>query len=156
MLLIFIASEDAESGDRGSRILAPIVRWFVPDISAFALERTVLLARKAVHFVTFGLLAALVFRALARPPAILPLAAATAWKAWGITAAYAVLDEVHQTFVPSRMGSAVDVLIDALGAGFAVVLLRIVCRRRRSSPSVVRDEVHDPREPLEGPGKLAK
>ncbi len=139
MLLIFLASADADSGFRGSRILAPLVRWFVPDITPFALEKTVLLARKGVHFVAFGILAALVFRALSPQSTGGALAAATAWKAWGITTVYAVSDEIHQTFVPSRTGSPWDVVIDAIGAGFAVVALRTWCRWRVGKRPPVRD-----------------
>lgn len=125
MLLIFIASADEESGYRGSRILAPIIRWFVPDISAPDLERVVLLARKGVHFVTYATLAALAYRALRLSPSP-PTATRAAWISWGLAVLYAVSDELHQSFVPSRVGSALDVAIDAAGAAFAVVCLPAV------------------------------
>ena len=37
-----------------------------------------------------------------------------------LTVLYAVSDEYHQTFVPGRSGSPVDVLIDAAGAGLVL------------------------------------
>jgi VanZ family protein len=40
----------------------------------------------------------------------------------------AVLDEIHQAFVPGRTGTPVDVLIDAVGIALAAWLIR---RRRR-------------------------
>jgi VanZ family protein len=124
MLLIFIASSDEESGYRGSRILAPVIRWFVPDISAPDLERVVLLARKAVHFVTYATLATLAYRALRLSPSTPPTTTTrAAWTSWGIAVLYAVSDELHQSFVPSRVGSALDVTIDAAGAAFAVACL---------------------------------
>ncbi|MBL9126605.1 MAG: VanZ family protein [Verrucomicrobiales bacterium] len=132
MALIFVASADTESGYRGSRILAPIIRWFVPDISAGDLERCVLWARKGVHFATFAALAALVFRALAgravhdRPGRI-------AIRAWAIATVYAASDELHQSFVPSRVGSITDVLIDAAGAAAAVAVLARLRPRRPES-----------------------
>jgi VanZ family protein len=129
MILIFIASADTESGYRGSRILAPIIRWFVPDIDPLSLQKTVLFARKGVHFVTFGILAALVFRALSAG-AGKACRATNAWTAWGITVVYAISDEVHQSFVPSRVGAPLDVVIDALGAGFTLLILSWWCRRR--------------------------
>ncbi len=132
MALIFVASADTESGYRGSRILAPIIRWFVPDIDPLSLQNTVLFARKGVHFVTFGFLAALLFRALS-PGFGKACNPASAWKAWGITVLYAISDEVHQSFVPSRVGSPMDVLIDAFGAGFTVVVLLAWCRRRNGA-----------------------
>lgn len=128
MALIFVASSDTESGYRGSRILGPIIRWFVPDIAAPDLERCVLWARKGVHFGTFAVLAALTFRALAagsRPVAPRRIAA---WS-WGVAVAYAISDEIHQTFVPSRVGSGWDVAIDAFGAAAAVLLLARVWPR---------------------------
>ena len=130
MALIFIASADPESGPRGSRLLAPLLRWLMPDITADALEQVVLVVRKFIHFATFGVLAALVWRALA---------AAhpgrwywrTAGLALAITAAYAASDEWHQTFVPTRVGSALDVLIDTAGAAFVLGCIHRFGRLRR-------------------------
>jgi len=41
----------------------------------------------------------------------------------------AVLDEIHQAFVPGRTGTPVDVLIDAAGIALAAWLIR---RRRKA------------------------
>ena len=38
--------------------------------------------------------------------------------------AYAISDEVHQHFVPGRVGSPVDVLIDSVGVAVGVLLWR--------------------------------
>ena len=43
---------------------------------------------------------------------------------------YAITDELHQVFVPGRMGSPVDVLIDALGVACGVVLWQTFRTRR--------------------------
>src|SRR5215207_7374609 len=67
--------------------------------------------RKLAHMAEFGLLWWLWLRALGRPV----LAAV-------ITLAYAATDEFHQSFVDGRVGSPVDVAIDAAGVGIAVVL----------------------------------
>lgn len=130
MTLIFIASADPESGPRGSRLLGPLIRWLVPDIGPDAFERTVLIARKLVHFGTFGTLAGLVWRALAAPrpadwngsPAALALA---------VTVAYAISDEIHQSFVPTRVGAAMDVAIDTAGAVFVLGCIWMSGRLRR-------------------------
>lgn len=129
MILIFIASADVESGYRGSRILGPIIRWFAPEISPEALRQTVLFARKLVHFVTFAVLAALLYRALASEH---PHASSLrlAGVVWGLTVLYAISDEVHQSFVPPRVGSPWDVAIDSIGAAFAVFAIRGWWRRR--------------------------
>jgi VanZ family protein len=122
MVLIFIASADSDSNARGSRILGPLLRWLIPDISPFLLERTIFHVRKLVHFVTFGVLAALLWRALAaaHPGRWSPR---TAWTAIGVTALYAVSDELHQSLTPSRVASAWDVVIDTAGAAFTVAAI---------------------------------
>jgi VanZ family protein len=129
MTLIFVASADPESGPRGSRLLGPVIRWFVPDIGPEAFERTVLVARKLVHFGTFGVLAALFWRALA---AAHPgrWRGSTAALALAATVAYAISDEIHQAFVPTRVGSPMDVAIDTAGAVFALAGLRCIDRLR--------------------------
>lgn len=52
-------------------------------------------------------------------------AAVVGWRhaagAFLISAAYAVTDEVHQSFVPGRGGAVTDVLIDASGAALGIV-----------------------------------
>lgn len=44
--------------------------------------------------------------------------------AWGITTAYGVVDELHQSYVPGRDCSLFDLVSDGAGAALAVVLLR--------------------------------
>lgn len=39
---------------------------------------------------------------------------------------YAILDEVHQLFVPERSGNVIDVLIDSLGICFGVCFMMII------------------------------
>ena len=43
---------------------------------------------------------------------------------------YAVSDEVHQAFVPGRLGSPVDVAIDAVGVVCGVLLWQAARTRR--------------------------
>ncbi len=85
--------------------------------------------RKAAHVAAFGALAASLLVALrlsgARPTRGLALATALAL-------AYAVVDEVHQSQVPTRNGAPSDVAIDALGIG--VVAAVAVYRLRRCRP----------------------
>jgi VanZ family protein len=70
-----------------------------------------LVLRKLAHTVEFGVLGALLYRALGREPlAIL------------VGSAYAVTDEVHQAFVSGRQGSPLDWLIDTTGVVAGVVL----------------------------------
>jgi len=79
-----------------------------------------LVGRKFVHAGIFALLCLLLWRAFA---AHLPPHAALA-VALVATVAYAVSDELHQTFVPTRTGSPLDVAIDTVGAVAAVLIIR--------------------------------
>src|SRR5215213_7726127 len=83
--------------------------------------------RKAAHMTEFGLLWFLWWRALGYGNRLVPLV---------IAVAYAVTDEIHQTFVADRHGSPVDVLIDAAGMGLAMLAARRAQTRRRRSDSV--------------------
>ena len=63
---------------------------------------------KTLHVVEYAILFILYARALRGPRTLLT--------AFILTIAYAVTDEVHQTFVPTREGKVRDVIIDAVGA----------------------------------------
>ncbi len=79
--------------------------------------------RKLAHMGEFGLLWLLWWRALGHGhplPSVL------------ITLAYAASDELHQTFVDGRVGSPVDVAIDAAGVGIAGALVVVRARASRA------------------------
>jgi VanZ family protein len=94
--------------------------------------------RGLAHLVSFGILAGLLLFALAgfRRPTL-----ATAAVALGLATLYAVIDEWHQSMVPSRTGRAEDVLTDTVGAliGLIVawVVLGALADRRRAEPGGV-------------------
>ena len=69
----------------------------------------------------YGLLACLYLRAL-RPH--LGSSNRLRWLSWGLAVVYALTDEYHQRFVPGRSGTVVDVGIDGVGAGLAMLLHR--------------------------------
>ncbi len=102
------------------RVAAPLavmaVLWWLsstPDLGT-GLEDWDLLLRKLGHAGAYATLAVAWAFALGHDRAALALA---------LTVAYAVVDEVHQTWVPTRHGSPVDVAIDAAGAALAIWLL---------------------------------
>jgi VanZ family protein len=102
------------------RLWAPVVLWAavifafssVPDLGT-GLGTWDLVLRKLAHGLEFAALGALLLRALREA---LPALAA------GI--AYAVTDELHQHFVPGRLGSPLDVAIDSAGVAIGVALWR--------------------------------
>ena len=80
--------------------------------------------RKLAHMAEYGLLWFLWWRAFGYGNPVWAVA---------ITLAYAASDEFHQTFVEGRSGSPLDVAIDAVGVGLALLL----ARRRYSQPRSV-------------------
>jgi VanZ family protein len=66
--------------------------------------------RKLAHTFEYAVLGALLVRALDRPGL-----------AFGLGVLYAASDELHQTFVPGRHGSPIDVAIDSVGIALGIV-----------------------------------
>lgn len=131
--MIFFGSTDVLSGSRTSRFIAPVVRWLMPGISEEAVDRIVLLVRKGAHVSEYGVLAVLVLAGLGGT--FRPVPPSWSWQRAGgallIGAAYAVTDELHQAFVPSRFGDPVDVLIDTVGAGVGLLAIWALVRWRQ-------------------------
>ena len=108
------------------RLWLPVLAWAalifalssIPDLGT-GLGGWDLALRKLAHAAEYAVLGALLVRATGRSG--LALAVGTL---------YAVSDELHQAFVPGRMGSPVDVAIDALGVACGVVLWQAVRSRR--------------------------
>jgi len=78
-----------------------------------------LLLKKGAHMLAFGLLAFLLWRAVRRT---WPNGRARLWAFLG-SLLYAISDEWHQTFIPGRNGTPVDVAIDVMGMVLALGLI---------------------------------
>jgi len=90
-----------------------------PDLSS-GLGTWDLIGRKIFHAVEYALLCFLWWRALAgATTSARALAAAAA-----LSLAYAISDEIHQTFIQGRHGSPVDVVIDSVGIAAACLWIR--------------------------------
>lgn len=133
MSLIFYASTDALSSGRTSRIIGPVLRWFDPEVRDETVRRVQFVVRKCAHVVEYGVLALLLLNALRRQLAVERWlwCRRCAWFAFWGAVFYAVTDEWHQSFVPSRDGRFTDVLIDSLGAAGAVLGCWALFRLRR-------------------------
>jgi len=128
LAVISVASSDSFSANNTSRIIGPLVLWLFPNTSPETLAVVHLITRKLAHFTEYAILAYLAARAFRTSPR---RALANRWLlvALALVAGYALLDEYHQTFVPSRTGSIYDSFIDMTGGLVALLVMRW---RRRS------------------------
>ena len=112
--LISLFSTHYFAAEHTSRIIIPALHWFFPWAANQWLNVIHVGIRKMAHLGEFGLFSVLVFRGVR--------AGQTGWRlSWalatlGIAAAYAGLDEWHQSFVRLRQSSPRDAVIDILGA----------------------------------------
>ena len=100
------------------RLWLPVVAWgaLIFGLSSISdlgtgLGGWDLALRKVAHGAEYAVLGALLVRATGQPRI-----------AFALGAFYAVTDEVHQAFVPGRMGSPIDVGIDVVGVAVGIVL----------------------------------
>jgi VanZ family protein len=114
MAAISLGSTEALAAAETTRFIGPVLHWLFPDATPATLEILHGAIRKFGHVVEFAILALLWYRALAwAEPGWRPRVALAAF---GLAALFAVLDEAHQAFEPSRTGSPIDVGWDSLGA----------------------------------------
>jgi VanZ family protein len=120
---ISFASSNSFSAANTSRIIGPLVLWLFPYTSAETLATIHFTIRKIAHFTEYailGFLAARAFRTSPRP------AISQRWFLICATlvVVYALMDEYHQSFVPSRTASIYDSLIDMAGGLTALLVVR--------------------------------
>lgn len=123
MVFIFSASTGGMSFGHTSRFIAPILRWLDPGMTEETVFLLVAIIRKLAHVVEYAILGILVWRAVRRPRRHDPRP--WSWRAaaiaFAVASLYAMTDEFHQSFVPSRGASPVDVLLDMTGAAAGIV-----------------------------------
>jgi VanZ family protein len=121
--VILSASTDAFSAANTGGWLERIAVWLTGHpFAPSTLEVMNFVMRKSAHLTEYGILGALVFRALRGDRTWWSLRWAVG--AIVLAACVASIDEIHQMFVPSRTGTWHDVLLDAAGATVAQVLIR--------------------------------
>src|SRR2546422_4092936 len=113
-------STDTASAEHTSQLLLPALRWLLPWATPGQLATVHRLLRKGAHLFEYAILAALWYRAFMRERTL--SARAASWTAFAISLAWAALDEWHQSFLPSRTSSALDVALDGAGAALALVV----------------------------------
>jgi VanZ family protein len=140
--VICVESTNTFSAQNTSGWLRPVVeRWF----GAFSDSRWESFhhyLRKTGHFVGYGTVGFTFLRAWLHTLARRGFSSLLSWRlessilAILSTAIVASADEFHQTFIPSRTGTPVDVLLDTTGASVLCLLVWLICWSRRTSPQL--------------------
>jgi VanZ family protein len=129
---ILYASTGAMSASNTSLIVGPLLRWLVPDISEERLAAAHFVVRKIAHFVEYALLALLAARAF-RGSSKSFLSRRWLAAALAFVVSVALLDELNQSFNPSRTGTIKDSLLDSVGGIAALAVLGYLRARRARS-----------------------
>ena len=134
LAFISFASSDSFNATNTSRIIGPLVLWLFPNTSPETLATVHFITRKLAHFTEYAILAYLAARAFRTSPRP---AISRRWFLISLVliVVYALLDEYHQSFVPSRTASIFDSFVDMTG-GVATLLFI----RRRQRPPIFVDE----------------
>jgi VanZ family protein len=123
MAFMIFGSTDLMSAEHTSRFITPFLLWLEPAISTADIAQVHLFVRKAAHLAEYAILTGLLFRALrGRVNGF--------WRRAGIAffpiIIFAAADEYHQSFIPSRTASPVDVLVDYCGALLGILICRAI------------------------------
>ena len=115
MALIFTFSTDWFAAPNTSSFFGPVLSWLIPGLANEKIQIIHAALRKLGHWTEYFILAT-----------FLAAACQTQWPKQTrqsrftasviIATLYAISDEWHQSFVPNRSASAIDVTIDACGA----------------------------------------
>jgi VanZ family protein len=127
--LIAFESTDYLSSDNTSDVLYSLLTRIFGEINLYDFLVFHHYLRKAGHVLGYGILCLLLLRGFR---ATLARSRSWSWRpatlAWAGTAFVACLDEWHQSFIPSRHGSAWDVVLDSV-AGLLFLLIAHLWRR---------------------------
>jgi VanZ family protein len=113
-VLIFIGSGDLLSGSHTGGFILKLLRGLFPHAGEATLGAIHFWIRKAGHLTEYAILAGLTARAF-RTSSVEFLRRGWFWAALTVAVVYALSDEFHQSFVPSRGASLHDSLIDSVG-----------------------------------------
>ncbi len=113
-LTISVFSTNAFSAAETGRFIEPLLRWILPGAGVGTIEALHGVIRKGMHVAEFAVLGLLWYRGLGWGRRGWQPAAALV--AFGLSFLTAVGDEFRQAFIPSRTASAMDVVLDSLGA----------------------------------------
>jgi len=126
-------STDTFSAAHTGAILRKIIDAIYPTMPAQWFETVHFFIRKTAHFTVYGILSWLAFFAW-RFTLLAPRRWTFTWSALALAVTFCVasLDELHQSFIPSRTASARDVILDVTGALFFQAVIAILLRRENA------------------------
>lgn len=143
VIFLYSAQHAQQSSQNSAGIVERIIQWAYPDYQELSpaeqlkVSNTVtFVVRKGAHMTEYAILAILFYTA----GSVFKLFSKTWTKLlipFSVTVLYAATDEFHQLFVPGRSGEVRDVLIDALGAMFGILIAYAITkwtgRKKKSS-----------------------
>jgi VanZ family protein len=131
MGIIASFSTDTFSAAHTGAILKKIIDAIYPAMPAQWFETVHFFIRKSAHFTVYGVLSWLAFLAW-RITVPAPRRWTFTWSglALAVTFFTGSLDELHQSFIPSRTASVRDVMLDLTGALFFQAVIAIFLTRR--------------------------
>jgi VanZ family protein len=127
--LIWMFSTSWFTSENTGRIIEPAFQWLLPHASLETIELLHAIVRKCGHLFEYFVFSLLVLRSLRAGRGGQPLKWALISIA--IVAAYASIDEFHQSFVPGRTAAVSDVLLDTTGGSIAQVFVAVWPSRSR-------------------------
>lgn len=122
MTFIWVASSGSFSANNTSRFIGPLFLWLFPNASSETLALVHGIVRKLAHFTAYfvlGLLAARAFRGSPRSG----VSRRWFWSSVVLIVGYSLIDEYHQSFVPSRTATIFDSFIDMAGGLTALLIV---------------------------------
>ena len=129
--LISFASTREFSALNTSQILRPLMLWVFPNLSEEGFAAIHFFIRKVAHFSEYAVLGILAARAFAGSTNEF-LRQRWFQIALTLVVCYSLLDEFHQSFVPSRTPSIYDSAVDVAGGLIALLLVRVWHNRRQN------------------------
>ncbi len=130
MLIISFASSNEFSAMNTSKIVRPLLLWLFPNITEERIALAHFIARKLAHFAEYALLGLLAARAFFFSTHQF------IHRSWFMVSTilivvYALLDEYHQSLVPTRTASLGDSVIDIAGGLMALAIYSYLHRNTR-------------------------
>jgi VanZ family protein len=132
LIVMFVFSTDMMSSSETSRFIVPVLKFLFPGLTEPGISFWHAVIRKLGHVTEYFILATFVYRALKyERPSLLDAKLRTIV----FVACAALFDEFHQSFVPSRTATIIDVGYDCLGGVWALWMIAAYeFRRLRSHP----------------------